>query len=68
VLREVLAAAGDADGFAESVLAVATAPDRQFTGRPDPTKGRHLAANYTWQRAATAHRDFYTAHLASPVG
>jgi glycosyltransferase-like protein len=64
VLREVLAGAGDSVAFAENVPDIATALHRQLTHRPDPTAGRRLAATYTWHRAAAAHRDFYTTHLA----
>lgn len=68
VLREVLAGAGDAVAFADDVPAIATALDRHLTHPPDPTAGRHLASTYTWHRAATAHRDFYTTHLAALAG
>jgi glycosyltransferase-like protein len=61
VLREVLAGAGDSVAFASAVPDIATALNRLLTHHPDPTKGRQLAATYTWQRAAIAHRDFYLA-------
>jgi glycosyltransferase-like protein len=66
VLREVLAGAGDAVAYAASVADIATALDRLLTHRPDPTAGQRVAAGYTWQRAAVAHRGFYAAQLASP--
>lgn len=56
VLREVF---GDAVTFASNVRDIAAALDHLLTDRPNPTPGQHLAATYTWHRAAVAHRDFY---------
>jgi glycosyltransferase-like protein len=60
VLREVFAGAGDSVAFAADVQDIARALDRLLTHRPPPTSGHQLAGTYTWHRAATAHRDFYT--------
>jgi glycosyltransferase-like protein len=62
VLREVLAGAVT---FAGDVPDIASALEDLLADRPDPTAGRRLAATYTWQRAALAHRAFYTTRLAS---
>ena len=57
VLREVF-------GAVPTWFAGATLPDALGWAltRPDPgalSAGRHLAASYTWERAAAAHRAFY---------
>ena len=56
VLREVL---GDCVGFGSDPASIATALGSVLDDPPDPAPGRALAASYTWERAARAHRDFY---------
>jgi glycosyltransferase-like protein len=56
VLREVL---GSTVAFGTDPESIAGALASVLDDRPDPAAGRELAASYTWERAALAHREFY---------
>lgn len=56
VLREVF---GGAVTYASDVPGISRALASAITSPADPTAGRNLAATYTWDAAARAHRDLY---------
>lgn len=66
VFREVF---GDSVDYAVTHSEMAAAMDRAL--RPDPrraARGRRLAAHFDWERAASAHLDFYRRHRQPPRG
>lgn len=59
VLREVF---GTALTYGRDVDGIAAALDAALRDAPDPAPGLALAATYTWEAAARAHLDVYSAH------
>jgi len=57
VLREVF---GETVAYATTPAEISLALGKILDTRPDPTGGRDLAAGYTWDLAARAHREFYS--------